>query len=156
MNNQVEKVLNFVQKYPLNKKEVSLRNIIQRSVSLLRKNPNITILTPKNDIVFNYDPIKMEVVIGNMLLNAIQAIEKEIGQIIIEISESTDSISITIQDSGKGIPEDLGAQIFSPLVSSKMDGTGLGLSSVKNIVEQHGGVINFKNNPTTFTISFPK
>lgn len=155
MNNQVEKVLNFVQKYPLNKKEVSLRDIIQRSVSLLRKNPNITILTPKNDVKFNCDPIKMEVVIGNMLLNAIQAIEKEIGQIIIEISESPDSIKITIQDSGKGIPEDLGEQIFSPLVSSKMDGTGLGLSSVKNIVEQHGGVINFTNNPTTFTISFP-
>ena len=71
MNHQVEKVSNFVQKYPLNKKEESLRSIIQRSVSLLRKNSNITILTPKNDVLFNYDPIKMEVVMGNMLLNAI-------------------------------------------------------------------------------------
>ncbi len=156
MNNQVEKVLNFVQKYPLNKKEVSLRDIIRRSVSLLRKNSNITILAPKNDIILNCDPIKMEVVIGNMLLNAIQAIEKEIGQINIGIDESHDSVNITVQDSGKGIPEELGEKIFTPLVSSKMDGIGLGLSSVKNIVEQHGGVINFKNNPTTFTISFPK
>ncbi|KAF6247266.1 histidine kinase [Nitrosopumilus sp. b3] len=156
MNNQVEKVLNFVQKYPLNKKEVSLRELIQKSVSLLRKNSNITILTPKNDILFNCDPIKMEVVIGNILLNAVQAIEKEIGQIIIEITESPDSIKITIQDSGKGISEELSDKIFDPLISSKMDGTGLGLSSVKNIVEQHGGVINFKNNPTTFTIIFPK
>ncbi|MGY5149659.1 MAG: sensor histidine kinase [Candidatus Nitrosopumilus sp. bin_68KS] len=156
MNNQVEKVLNFVQKYPLNKKEVSLRNLIQNSVSLLRKNSNITILTPKTDIRFNCDPIKMEVAIGNVLLNSIQAIGKEMGQIIIEINELPDSINIIIQDSGKGIPEELGEQIFVPLVSSKMDGTGLGLSSVKNIVEQHGGVINFKNNPATFTISFPK
>jgi len=156
MNHQVDEVLNFVQKYPLNKKEESLQTIIQKSVSLLRKNPNIAILTPKDDIIYNCDSVKMEIVLGNLLLNAVQAIGKEIGEIVVKINESSDSIKITIQDSGKGVPENLGKRIFEPLVSSKMDGTGLGLSSVKNIVEQHGGTIIFSNNPTRFTINLPK
>ena len=156
MNHQVEKVLNFVQKYPLDKKEESLKKIIQKSISLLRNNPNITIHAPKNDVIYKCDSTKMEIAIGNILLNAVQAIAKEIGQIVVEINELPNSVKITIQDSGNGVPENIGEEIFNPLVSTKMDGTGLGLSSVKNIVEQHDGTVIFSNNPTTFTITLPK
>ena len=156
MNHQVEEVLNYVQKIPLDKKDVSLKEVLQKSLSLIKSNPNITILTPKNDITYNCDSVKMEIIFGNLLLNAIQAIGKESGQIAIELSETEDSIKITIQDSGSGVPDKLGEKIFEPLVSSKQDGTGLGLSSVKNIVEQHNGKISFTNNPTRFTVIFPK
>jgi len=156
MNHQVEKVLNYVQKIPVKKKEESLREIILKSVSLLKSNPNIIIRIPDNDMVYNCDSVKMEIILGNLLLNAIQAIGKEAGEIIIRISENADSIKITIQDSGSGIPDNIGQKIFEPLVSTKQDGTGLGLSSVKNIVEQHEGTISFQNNPTTFMITFPK
>ena len=46
--------------------------------------------------------------------------------------------------------------IFNPLVTTKQKGTGLGLASVKNLIEQHNGTISVKNNPTTFTIEIPK
>ena len=156
MAQQIERVLAYVQKAPINKKEVALNEIIQNSISMLVKNPNITIHTPKNNAVYNCDPIKIEAMLGNLLLNSVQAIGKESGQISINTDESPDSITIKIQDSGKGVPENLANKIFDPLVSSKMDGTGLGLSSVKNIVEQHNGTISFQNNPTTFTIILPK
>ncbi|WP_255465446.1 HAMP domain-containing sensor histidine kinase [Nitrosopumilus sp. b3] len=155
MAQQIERVLAYVQKAPINKKETSLNEIIQNSASMLVENPNITIHTPKNDVLCNCDPIKMEAMLGNLLLNSVQAIE-ESGQISINVDESSDSITIKIQDSGNGVPENLEDKIFDPLVSSKMDGTGLGLSSVKNIVEQHNGTISFQNNPTTFTIVLPK
>lgn len=45
--------------------------------------------------------------------------------------------------------------MFEPLVTSKQKGTGLGLATCKNIVEQHGGTITAQNNPTTFTIKLP-
>lgn len=156
MNHQVEKVLNYVQKIPLDKKEVSLKEVLQKSISLIKNNPNITILTPKNDIIYNCDSIKMEIIFGNLLLNAVQAIGKESGQIVIGLGETEDSIKITVQDSGSGVPDELGEKIFEPLVSSKQDGTGLGLSSVKNVVEQHNGKISFTTNPTRFTVIFPK
>ena len=155
MNHQVEKVLNYVQKIPIEKKVTSLNKIIEKGISMLKKNPNITITTPKNDIMFNCDAVKMEIVIGNIILNAIQELGK-VGQIVIKSSETSQNVKISIQDSGRGIADKIGQKIFDPLFSTKQDGTGLGLSSVKNIVEQHNGTIQFKNNPTTFTITFPK
>ena len=59
-------------------------------------------------------------------------------------------------DSGKGIEEKIMTQIFNPLFTTKQKGTGLGLVTCKNIIEQHGGTISVKNNPTTFTIQLPK
>lgn len=59
-------------------------------------------------------------------------------------------------DSGPGIPEDTINKIFEPLFTTKQKGTGLGLASCKNIVEQHSGKITVKNNPTTFTVRLPR
>lgn len=61
-----------------------------------------------------------------------------------------------IIDSGNGIKIKPIDKVFDPLITSKQKGTGLGLASVKNIVEQHGGIISVKNNPTTFTAKIPK
>ncbi|MBL7015858.1 MAG: HAMP domain-containing histidine kinase, partial [Nitrosopumilus sp.] len=59
-------------------------------------------------------------------------------------------------DSGKGIPDADLSKVFEPLFTTKQKGTGLGLASCKNIVEQHQGEISVTNNPTTFTIILPK
>ena len=56
----------------------------------------------------------------------------------------------------KGISEDNLEKVFEPLFTTKQRGTGLGLASCKNIIEQHQGEISVKNNPTTFTITLPK
>lgn len=156
MTQQIEKVLCYVQKVPVYKTETSLKEILQESVSMVKEHPNIAVLTPKNDVVYSCDPVKMQVMLGNVILNSIQAIGQESGRIFITLDESPDSVTLKIEDTGSGVPEDLGNKIFDPLVSSKMDGTGLGLSSVKNIVEQHNGTIKYQNNPTTFTIVLPK
>jgi len=62
----------------------------------------------------------------------------------------------TMKDSGPGFPESKISEIFEPLITTKQKGTGLGLVSCKNIIENHGGTITAKNNPTTFTIRLPK
>jgi len=64
-----------------------------------------------------------------------------------------------VTDDGKGIPEDVLPRIFEPFVSTKVKSTGLGLSVVYGIVEQHAGIIDVKskvNEGTTFTIFLPR
>lgn len=79
------------------------------------------------------------------------------GNITIKfIEKMDDKIQIQIQNSGPVIPDDLLTKIFEPLFTTKQHGTGLGLPSCKNIVEQHYGTIHASNNPTTFTINLPK
>jgi len=64
-----------------------------------------------------------------------------------------------VTDGGKGIPDDVLPHIFEPLFSTKVKNTGLGLSLVQGIVQQHAGVIDVKskvNEGTTFTITLPR
>ena len=89
------------------------------------------------------------------MLNAIQAMEN-VGELNIRIIENPGDLLIAFEDSGPGIPQDNINQIFDPLFTTKQLGTGLGLSICKNIVEQHGGTITVKNNPTTFLVKLPK
>jgi len=156
MNHQVNQVLSYVQKTPIQKKNVSLNKTITNALNLVSINPNIRVILPENDILFYCDSTKMEIMFVNLLLNSVQAIRKESGEIIIKTEESDDSIKITLQDSGKGVSKNDVPNIFKPMFSTKQDGTGLGLSGVKNIIEQHKGTISFQNNPTVFTITLPR
>jgi two-component system, NtrC family, nitrogen regulation sensor histidine kinase GlnL len=64
---------------------------------------------------------------------------------------------ISIADNGDGIPEDLGAHLFDPFVTTKHNGTGLGLALVAKVVGDHGGIIEFDSQPrrTVFRIFLP-
>jgi len=88
-------------------------------------------------------------------LNSIQAMH-EGGTIEISISEKDNMAVLEFTDSGEGISDENLGKVFEPLFTTKQNGTGLGLASCKNIVEQHMGKISVKNNPTTFIIELPK
>lgn len=156
MTHQVDGVLEYVQKTPLKTKKESLSKIIKKSLSPMHFHTNITLFPPENDVIYDCDQIKMEIVFGNLLLNSIQAIGTDKGKIIIKIHDTPNTIKIMIHDSGKGVSNEFIPKMFDPLFTTKQDGTGLGLPSVKNVIEQHGGTINFSNNPTTFTLTLPK
>lgn len=156
MSHEIDDVLNFVRVTPLNLEKISLNVILNYAVKTIQIPDNIKIELPKNDIKIFCDSRKMEVVFTNMILNSIDAIGKRNdGKIIINSREEGRFIVIEIQDNGDGISNELLPRLFEPLVTTKLQGTGLGLSTCKNIVEQHGGKINVSNNPTTFTIYLP-
>src|SRR5574338_90682 len=155
MSHQIDDVLNFVRSTPLEKKITSLKEIITKSIDDLDVPHDITIIMPQNDEKIDCDDQKLRTAFSNIILNGIQAIDDK-GTISIKITGYTKHVTVDIADSGPGIPEDAMDFIFEPLFTTKQRGTGLGLSSCKSIVEQHGGTISAKNNPTTFVITLPR
>lgn len=65
--------------------------------------------------------------------------------------------SVQVQDDGPGVPEELRASIFYPLVTGRANGTGLGLAVAQDLVMRHGGLIEFTSEPgcTVFTLQVP-
>jgi len=97
----------------------------------------------------------------NMILNALDSIDKDKGKIIITTSKSNSDYKITIADNGVGIPADKVSRIFEPFFTTKAPGrgTGLGLSVCHRIIKQHGGYIQVESlvgNGTKFIIILPE
>jgi signal transduction histidine kinase len=80
----------------------------------------------------------------NILINALQSM-KPGGKINVALSSNDSAVSITFQDEGDGIPQDLIEKIWDPFFTTKEKGTGLGLGIVKNIIESHTGTIKIEN-----------
>ncbi len=155
MSHQIEDVLDFVRPIPMLLTKNSILKTINSSAEKANLSEQFTLVIPENDVEFLFDKDKIDVVLDNLITNAKQAM-KDGGTITISVSESDDDVQILLKDSGPGIPDEVLPKIFEPLVTTKQTGTGLGLASVKSIIEQHGGSITVKNNPTTFTINLPK
>lgn len=152
---QLDEVLNFVRRSPLECDENSLYGILESAIDKIVVPDQIRIHKPENDVCIFCDRQKIEAVFTNLIMNAIQAMHN-CGNIIIRFSSSEKIVTFEIEDGGPGIPESLLDKIFEPLFTTKSRGTGLGLPAVKTIIQQHQGIISVTNNPTTFTISLPR
>lgn len=155
INRIIEDVLEFVKTSHLNQETNSSKNLLENCISNIVIPENISISLPENDVQIFGDARKIQAVFSNLIINGIQAINGS-GKILIRISEYPEKTSITFEDSGSGIPDEVMPKIFDYLYTTKKDGTGLGLGICKSIIEQHGGKISVSNNPTTFTIELPK
>jgi len=156
ISHQVEEVLNYVRTTPMILKDHSINQTIQEAIDTLDIPPNIMINIPKKDVTIKFDHEKMLIVFVNIILNAIQSIEEKKGHITINMHETLSDIILEFENSGPNIPSNDLKRIFDTLVTTKLEGTGLGLSSCKNIVEQHKGNIHATNNPVIFSIRLPK
>ncbi|MFN2316310.1 MAG: PAS domain-containing sensor histidine kinase, partial [Gemmatimonadales bacterium] len=87
------------------------------------------------------DENALEQVFLNVLLNAAQALDLE-GEAGVTVTVNAGSAQVDIWDTGAGIDPEHVAQVFDPFVSTKSDGTGLGLSVARQIVVAHGGSIS--------------
>ncbi len=156
MNQQVDDIMNYIRNRPLKISKKPIKEIISSALQTTEIPHTISIKLPTNDIELECDPGKLENLFSNLFVNSIQAIGENKGEIAIILKHTdNDFVEITIQDSGPGIPDELLGNIFEPLFTTKSMGTGLGLVSCKNIVEQHKGTIEVFNNPTRFVIKLP-
>ena len=106
-----------------------------------------------------HDSDQVHQVLLNLLLNAVQAIQ---GAGVVRVSvfgqEGSDDAVITVSDNGPGIPAEHLPNIFRPFYTTKGNGTGLGLSLARRIVEEHHGRIEVTSSSgkgTTFSVILP-
>ena len=155
MSNQIDDVLEFVKIQSLRTSRNSLLDTLGLSLAKIQKSDDVKIIIPEKDIECVYDVDKIEVVFDNLITNAFQSINGN-GCITIRMIDLENDVIIEVEDSGPGVSNDIMFKIFEPLFTTKKKGTGLGLVSCKSIIEQHGGSISVKNNPSVFTIKLPK
>jgi two-component system NtrC family sensor kinase len=104
-----------------------------------------------------HDPHQINQVLLNLLLNAMQSMEKP-GRIRVTVEAEEEIVRIAVADQGKGISAENLPSIFRPFFTTKGHGTGLGLSLARRIVEAHGGTIQASSEAgqgTQFTIELP-
>src|SRR5438128_12257441 len=151
---------------PVSREPISLRQVIERALSLMReqlrlREIEVTVdLGPEEPVVLG-NAIQLEQVFINLLTNARDAVA-EAPRKAIRIAGSTGSgaVEVSLADSGHGIPPGLERRIFDPFFTTKEvgKGTGLGLSITYGIINEHGGTISVVSPPgegATFLINLP-
>jgi signal transduction histidine kinase len=132
----------------------NVRDSVGRAVQTIRLHPEfhqvgITISQEGGSSGW-FDAKKLERALYNLLLNACEAVIPDAGSIEVALREVREGVEIRVSDTGRGIPELIRSQLFEPFVShGKENGTGLGLTVVQKIVQDHGGEVTVeKTSPT--------
>ena len=100
-----------------------------------------------------FDPKKLERALYNLLLNSCEAVAAKAGNIEVELREVADGVEVRVRDNGRGIPESIRGKLFEPFVSyGKENGTGLGLTVVQKIVQDHGGDVTVEKTSAEGTV----
>ncbi len=155
-------------KMELDIQNIQLEKLIKKVENTLRteyerKNLKFEVIGLENNIVVQADSIRLQEIMFNLLSNAVKYTQE--GGITLEIIESEDFWTFNVKDTGIGIKEEDFDLVFlefkrinSDFITS-IEGTGLGLSLTKKLVELHGGNISFTSEfgkGSTFTFTIPK
>jgi signal transduction histidine kinase len=114
----------------------------------------------EGEIISKIDRTQLIRIITNLVKNAIQAIpeQQENKVVAVTVKKESNHVIISVSDNGIGIAIADFNRIFEPKFTTKSSGMGLGLSIIKNIIENYNGTITFvsrKGKGTTFTVSLP-
>jgi PAS domain S-box-containing protein len=149
----VEDFLQFARPQPLRLDRIDLRGLAHDTVALVA--PEASELgaelevVPGPPVLTELDHEKMKQVLLNLVRNAIEAAGSG-GRVRIDVQATGDSAVLTVEDNGRGFPEN--TPIFEPFFTTKAGGTGLGLAIVHRIVVDHGGTVSAASRPGNTTI----
>jgi two-component system nitrogen regulation sensor histidine kinase GlnL len=174
IGNLVDSVEHFGDQRPVERQPVNIHDVLDRASRSAKAGfaSHVTFLMEYDPSLPDVagDPDQLLQVFQNLIKNASEALADTRGQIRLRTSYNSGMkfaatghrienlpIQIEVIDNGKGIPESLIADVFDPFVSSKSNGTGLGLSLVSKIVASHGGLIECSSGDgkTRFCVRLP-
>ncbi len=147
--NTVRRMLDFYRAGRIEKEDVQIKGLVEKVLALL----DGQIQTQRIKVYTSYTgtpaslsivPDQIQQVFFNLLINAMDALEdaRDEKEIWIDVIYEDNQVRICIEDSGPGISDWLREHIFEPFVSTKKNGTGLGLAVSYGIIERHKGILS--------------
>ena len=163
INRIVTDLLHTARPHPPLVRKSDLNTTVEHAVMLgrqqaLAKAVEITLHKDSSLPDVEHDSDQIHQVMLNLLLNALQAVDQKNGKIGVTLGRNNGSAVIEVSDNGRGISPELLPNIFRPFFTTKGDGTGLGLSLARRIVEDHQGRIDVTSTVgkgTTFAVILP-
>jgi PAS domain S-box-containing protein len=165
---RITKVMNqllaFARRRPAEQRAVDLREIVEDSLEMFQERIAHSSITVEKSIEANLPPVHADrdqliQVLINLVVNSLHAMP-EGGRIRLSLAREGRYVCLGVSDTGHGMPEEICAKVFEPFFTTKDfgKGTGLGLTVVKGIIEDHGGTIEVESvvdKGTTFWIRLP-
>lgn len=169
----VRRVLDYARRLPPNRTLVRAADLVGQTVALLtsfakQNEVGLVQQAPADDVELEADPDQLQQTLINVVMNAIQATPPG-GSVALGVEASTRVsegrpvafVTFTVADTGAGMDDATRARIFEPFFTTKLpgQGTGLGLSVARDIVEEHGGTIEVtsaRGHGSTFRIQLPR
>ncbi len=143
--------------------ETDVRGVVEAAAdqALVYRRGKVSLVKelPKDPVMANVDPLRLQHALVNILKNAFQAAVK--GSVTIRLETTPDSFSVGVTDTGAGMDDEVRTRLFQPFFTTKPrgEGVGLGLALAKAVVDAHHGSIAVATQPgtgSTFTIRLPR
>jgi len=157
----------MLRSHQLDKKPIDLHAVISESLALVghdmrAQQIETTVHLSSNSCVISGDQVLLQQVLVNLVMNAMDAMAgtpPANRRVTIRTEVRAADVAVSVRDAGTGLPGHINGTLFTPFVTTKAHGLGIGLTIVRTIVDAHGGTIDARNNPdggATFTVTLPR
>ena len=154
----------MLRSHQLDKKPIDLHAVIDESLALVAhdmraRQIEATVDLSSNPCVINGDQVLLQQVLVNLVMNAMDAMAETPParrRVTISTEVRAADVDVSVRDTGTGLPAQIDGTLFTPFVTTKAHGLGIGLTIARTIVDAHGGTIDARNNPdggATFTVT---
>jgi signal transduction histidine kinase len=156
----------MLRSHQVDKRPIELHAVINESLALVAhdlraRQIEASVNLSSGNCVINGDQVLLQQVLVNLAMNAMDAMDATAParrRIAISTEIKAANVAISVRDTGTGLPAHLDGTLFTPFVTTKTKGLGIGLTIARTIVEGHGGSIEAHNNSeggATFTVTLP-
>ena len=150
--------------HQLDTKPIDLHAVIDESLALVAhdmraRQIEATVNLSSHPCIINGDQVLLQQVLVNLVMNAMDAMAETPParrRVTISTEVRAADVDVSVRDAGTGLPAQIDGALFTPFVTTKAHGLGIGLTITQTIVETHGGTIDARNNPeggATFTVT---
>jgi signal transduction histidine kinase len=151
----VDRHRTMLRSHQLDMKPIDLHAVIDESLALVDHELAVRQIDANIDLsstpcAISGDPVLLQQVLVNLLINAMDAMAgtpRARRHVTIRTEARVGDVELSVSDTGTGIPAQIDGDVFTPFVTTKAHGLGIGLTIVRTIVEAHGGTIGARNNP---------